>query len=483
MTKEEIIKCKPSEVWSHFFEISQIPRCSGNEHQIICYLKEISRKNGLSYRQDEAGNICIKKQATPGMENKSGVILQGHVDMICEKNADTVHDFSSDPIKLLIQDGWLTADGTTLGADNGIAVAMALAVMESKTIEHGPMEFLLTVEEESSLKGAMELDSSILENRILINLDSEEEGIFYIGCAGGITTIGDMEIQKENIPVGHKSFQLIVTGLTGGHSGIEIHEERGNAIAIGSRILRDINLKCSVHLHNIDGGGQYNVIPREIVISFTASDSELITPIINEYKKTLENELGISEPNLSIMLVEENNIPDMVFTKELSENLINLLFSLPHGVIKMSQKMTDTVETSTNLASVSLLNGKINIVTSQRSSIESENYDIAAQVRTIMEMAGSEVYFENFYPAWEPNQDSALVRLFKDIYRRTKGREAGVKVLHGGLECGIFSHKVNNMEMISFGPKLEHVHSPSERLNISSVVSVWEFLLKVLKEI
>jgi len=483
MTKEEIISMKPSSVWNQFYEISQIPRCSTKEEKILTYLKDFCQKNNLTYKQDQIQNICIKKPATPGMEKLPGVVLQGHVDMVCEKNAGTEHDFSVDPIKLLVKDGWVTADGTTLGADNGIAVAMALAVMESKTIEHGPLEALFTIDEESSLTGALELDPAIVDGTILLNIDSEEEGEFTIGCAGGVNTIGNLDVEEEITPVGYKSYQLQVTGFKGGHSGMEIHEGRGNAVSIGARIIRDINRKTPVNIHSINGGGKHNAIPREIFISFTADDPESIVSTISEYSKILKNEMGDSETNMSVKVVEETSLPEKVFTKDFSDRLLGILFSLPHGVIKMSRKVPGLVETSTNLASVVLEDGNIKIETSQRSSIMSENDEIADKVRTIMEAGGADVHYESRYPSWAPDPDSNILKLFKDVYKREEGKDAEVKAIHAGLECGVIGDKLENMEMISFGPDMEDVHTPDERLKISSVTAVWEFLLKILKEV
>ena len=483
MTKEEIISMKPSVVWNQFYEISQIPRCSTKEEKILSYLKEFCKKNNLTYKQDKIQNICIKKPAIPGMEKLPGVVLQGHVDMVCEKNAGTEHDFSVDPIKLLVKDGWVTADGTTLGADNGIAVAMALAVMESKTIEHGPLEALFTIDEESALTGALELDPSIVDGTILFNIDSEEEGIFYIGCAGGVTTIGNMKIEEEAATSGHNSYELQVTGFKGGHSGAEIHEERGNALSVASRILRDISLKTHVRIHNINGGGKHNAIPRETFISFTVEDPEAIVNTITEYSRILKNEMGDLETNMSVKVVEENTLPKKVFTKGFSDRLLGIIFSMPHGVIKMSRKVPGLVETSTNLASVVLKDGNIQIETSQRSSIMSENDEIADKVRTIMEAGGATVHYESRYPSWEPDPDSNILKLFKDVYKREECKDAEVKAIHAGLECGVIGDKLENMEMISFGPDMEDVHTPDERLKISSVEAVWEFLLKILKEV
>ncbi|MDA3941554.1 MAG: aminoacyl-histidine dipeptidase [Spirochaetia bacterium] len=483
MTKNEIIAMEPSVVWNQFYEISQIPRCSTKEEKILAYLKVFCKKNNLTYKQDKIQNICIKKPATPGMENLPGVVLQGHVDMVCEKNAGTDHDFSVDPIKLLEKDGWVTADGTTLGADNGIAVAMSLAVLESKTIEHGPLEALFTIDEESALTGALDLDPSIVDGTILFNIDSEEEGIFYIGCAGGVTTIGNLTVEEESVPSGHNSYELQVTGFKGGHSGAEIHEERGNAISVAARILRDISSKTKVQTHKINGGGKHNAIPREIFISFTAEDPEVIVDTISEYSRILKNEIGDLETNMSVKVVEENSIPEKVFTEDFSNRLLGILYSLPHGVIKMSRKVPGLVETSTNLASIFKKNGNLEITTSQRSSVMSENDEIAGKVQAIMEAGGADVQFESRYPSWEPNPESNILKLFKKIYKREEGKEPGVRAIHAGLECGVIGDKLENMEMISFGPDMEDVHTPDERLKVSSVAAVWEFLLKVLKEV
>jgi dipeptidase D len=483
MTKEELISMKPSVVWNQFYEISQIPRCSTKEGEILSYLKNFCKKNNLTYKQDKIQNICIKKPASSGLENLPGVVLQGHVDMVCEKNAGTEHDFSVDPIKLLVKDGWVTADGTTLGADNGIAVAMALAVLESDTIEHGPLEALFTVDEESALTGALNLDPSIVDGTVLFNIDSEEEGIFYIGCAGGVNTIGNLAVEEEPLPKGHKSYELQVFGFKGGHSGAEIHEERGNAVSVSARILRDINSKTKVRIFNINGGGKHNAIPRENFISFTTDNPEAIVNTISEYSKILKNEMGDLEFNMNVKVVEENSVPKTVFTQGFSDRLIGILFSMPHGVIKMSRKVPGLVETSTNLASVVLKDGNIKIETSQRSSIMSENDEIADKVRTIMEAGGAKVHFESRYPSWEPDPNSNILKLFKDVYKREEGKDAEVKAIHAGLECGVIGNKLEGMEMISFGPDMEDVHTPDERLKISSVEAVWEFLLKILKEV
>ncbi|RLD31116.1 MAG: aminoacyl-histidine dipeptidase, partial [Bacteroidetes bacterium] len=333
------------------------------------------------------------------------------------------------------------------------------------------------------LTGALELDPSIVDGSILFNIDSEEEGIFYIGCAGGVTTIGNLEVEEESFPAGANSYQLQVTGFKGGHSGAEIHEDRGNAISVAARIFRDISVKTNVHIHDINGGGKHNAIPREIFISFTAENPESIVDTITKYSSFLKNEIGDLETNMSVKVVEESTLPKKVFTKDFSDRLLGILFSMPHGVIKMSRKVPGLVETSTNLASVVLNNGNIQIETSQRSSIMSENDEIADKVRTIMEAGGAAVHSESRYPSWEPDPDSNILKLFKNVYKREEGKDAEVMAIHAGLECGVIGDKLENMEMISFGPDMEDVHTPDEKLKISSVAAVWEFLLKILKEV
>ncbi|RKX85538.1 MAG: hypothetical protein DRP58_05675 [Spirochaetes bacterium] len=295
--------------------------------------------------------------------------------------------------------------------------------------------------------------------------------------------MGNLKVEEESAPAGGNSYQLQVTGFKGGHSGAEIHEERGNAVSVAARILRDISLKTNVHIHDINGGGKHNAIPREIFISFTAENPEVIVNTITEYSRILKNEMGDLEINMSVKVVEENEVPKKVFTKDFSNRLIGILFSMPHGVIKMSRKVPGLVETSTNLASVVLADGNIKIETSQRSSIMSENDEIADKVKTIMEAGGAVVHYESRYPSWEPDPDSSILKLFKDVYRREEGKDAEVMAIHAGLECGVIGDKLENMEMISFGPDMEDVHTPDERLKISSVASVWEFLLKILKEV
>ena len=481
----DLSSLKPQSVWKFFYDISQIPRCSGHEEKVIKYLEDFAEKHSLDYKKDSAGNVCIKKPAAPGYESKPVVVLQGHVDMVCEKNTDVNFDFNTEGIRLTVEDGWITAEGTTLGADNGIAVAMTLAVLADRSLEHGPLEALFTVDEETGLTGATNLDPSMIDGRILFNIDSEEEGIFYIGCAGGITTIGTIPVREEQPRKDSTSFSLSITGFRGGHSGAEIHEGRGNSVVSCSRILKAISSRTEIRLFRLDGGDKHNAIPRECTASFTAAgeEEEKITAIVDKYRTILMDEYGDIEPNLEIKLEKSGSHPEKVLTGEDSVKIIDTLFVLPHGVIGMSRKLPGLVETSTNLAAAHLKDGKVTILTSQRSSTMSMMDHIALQVRTILKNAGAEIKLEGQHPAWTPDPGSNILKTFKKVYTESTGKVPEVTAIHAGLECGVLGEKFEGMEMISFGPDMEEVHTPDERLSISSVERTWEFLLKVLKEV
>ncbi|MFW5711887.1 MAG: beta-Ala-His dipeptidase, partial [Spirochaetota bacterium] len=372
----------PEKVWRFFEEISQIPRCSQNEDQIRDYLKKFAEDRNLKSVQDEVGNLVIKKPATKGHENAKGVVLQGHMDMVCEKNASTQHDFSKDPIKLVKDGDWLKADGTTLGADNGIAVAMALAVLDSDDIQHGPIEALFTTDEESGLTGALGLDPSILDGRILLNMDSEEEGVFYIGCAGGVTTSGWCPIEWSPTPEGYVYYKLSVTGLKGGHSGGDIHEDRGNAIKLAVRLLWNLLEKVDIRIATLEGGGKHNAIPRECFVTFVApaNQQESTLQIVDNIRTNISSEILDIEPNLQVTLEHEQTTPEKVLSPKATFKAINCLFMMPHGVDEMSRAIPGLVETSTNLASVNLQDYEVQIVTSQRSSMVSKRDNMANRI-------------------------------------------------------------------------------------------------------
>ncbi len=485
MSINPIKDLQPEAVWKYFYEITQIPRCSKHEEEIIKYLKEFAENNNLPFETDKTGNICIKKKASSGYESKPKVVLQGHVDMVCEKNSDVSFDFFRDPVKLKKEGDWLTAEGTTLGADNGIAVAMALAVLSDKSLSHGPVEALFTVDEETGLTGAVNLDPSIVEGDILLNIDSEEEGIFYIGCAGGITTIGNIDVKSEVPPVDIVPVTFKISGLRGGHSGAEIHEGRGDSVVLGARILYDIASKADIRLYGLDGGDKHNAIPREFSASFIINrkDENKIRSIIGKYKEIFTSEYGDIEPGMKIDFSVTDNVPMRVLTMEDSKKIITTLFILPHGVIGMSRKLAGLVETSTNLAAVHLADDTVTILTSQRSSVMSAMDHIAGRVRAVLELAGAAISEEGKHPAWDPDPGSNILKVFKDVYKRTSSKEAEIKAIHAGLECGVLREKFTGMEMVSFGPDIMDVHTPDERLNIPSVERTWNFLLEVLKEV
>jgi len=475
---------EPKLVWQHFYEISQIPRGSGNEEAVGDYIISIAQRNNLEYKKDNFGNIIVSKPATSGMENSTGTVIQGHTDMVCEKNNETVHDFLTDPIKL-IQDGeWIKADGTTLGADNGIGVCYALAVMDEKSISHPPMEFLFTVDEETGLTGANSLDSDFVKGKILINLDSEEEGTFYIGCAGGQHTILRKKIEWQQVSSGFSFFKIKIGGLRGGHSGLNIHEGFGNSINLLGRFLYNLAEKTNFQLASFSGGSKHNAIPREAeaIIGVQEDAIDTLKSFISKFDGIFKNELQFSDNGVFLEINDDSHV-EMVFPNELQNQLIRLLYSIPHGVTEMSHAVEGLVETSTNLAIVEIKDDNIEILTSQRSSVASAIIDIAGKVRAVGELSGFEIEEGGGYPAWEPNPDSALLKFAAAAYKDTTGQEAEVKVIHAGLECGIIGEKYEGMDMISFGPTIEGAHSPDERAHKQSVHNCWNFLVELLKKI
>jgi dipeptidase D len=480
---ESIIEgLEPKLAWQHFYEISQIPRGSGDEEAVGKYIISVAKRNNLEYEKDDLGNIIVKKPATAGKEDSTGTVIQGHTDMVCEKNNDTVHDFTKDPIKL-IQDGeWMKADGTTLGADNGIGVCFALAVMEDNSIEHPPMEFLFTVDEETGLTGATELKSDFVKGKILINLDSEEEGAFYIGCAGGQHTILRKTTELIQPESGYAFFTVKIGGLRGGHSGLNIHEGFGNSIKLLSRFLYNLSDTAEFQLASFKGGSKHNAIPREAEAVIAIKDSNKLKELAKEFDGIYKNELQFSDKDVFLEL-SETAAAEKVFTEDYKKTLIRLLYSIPHGVTEMSQAVEGLVETSTNMAIIESKEDSLELLTSQRSSLASAIKDIAGKVRSIGELAGFEIEEGGGYPAWEPNPDSALLKFATDAYKETTGQEAEVKAIHAGLECGIIGEKYDGMDMISFGPTIEGAHSPDERVHMQSVKNCWDFLVELLKKI
>ena len=481
---ESIYLLKPEKLWYYFAEVLKIPRPSKKEEKIVDYLKNFGDRHKLETILDAVGNVVIRKPGSPGLQNAPSVCLQGHVDMVCEKDADIDHDFDKDPIQTYIEDGWLKARGTTLGADNGIAVATMLALLEAKDIVHGPLECLFTVDEETGLTGAFGLDPTMLKSRILLNLDSEDDGEFFIGCAGGKDTVIELPVSKEDIPLGYVTLRLKVSGLQGGHSGDDIHRNRGNANKILNRFLWETAGKYGIRISFFEGGNLRNAIAREATGIFLVPAGHLrsVKSFAEQYLKDLRFEFRVSEPDLKIEL-EEFETPGFVLSKSLQDNLLNSLYACPHGVMAWSQDIPGFVETSTNLASVKMQNGKIRIATSQRSSIESAKDDICNMVASVFRLTGAHIEHSDGYPGWAPNPNSQVLELCVKSYEDLFGQKPVVRAIHAGLECGLIGDKYPGMDMISYGPTMRGVHSPTERLEISTVEKFWVLTLDLLQKI
>lgn len=473
---------KPANLWKNFASMNQIPRPSKHEEKIQAFAKKFGENLGLETIIDEAGNIIIRKPATAGMENRMGLILQGHLDMVPQKNSDINHDFLNDPIKPYVEDGWVKAKGTTLGADNAIGVAAAMAVLEANDIVHGPIEVLMTCDEETGMTGANGLKAGILKGDILMNLDSEDEGELYIGCAGGINTKVVFNYTEENIPAGMIAYKISVTGLKGGHSGLDINLGRGNANLIINRLMLNASERYGLRLAGIDGGNMRNAIPREAFAVVLVPESEIkeFTLFVDEYFAFAKNELKDSDPGLKIA-IEQVELPVSLIDAETQANLFEAINTCPNGVYAMSKDMPDVVETSSNLAIVKSENGKIEIASLQRSAVDSEKHKVAKEFYNVFTKAGGTATFSGDYPGWKPNVNSPILKAMKEGYHAKFGKIPEVKVIHAGLECGILGAKYPNWDMISFGPTIRNPHSPDEKVNIKTVELFWEFLVETLK--
>ncbi|MCX6149729.1 MAG: aminoacyl-histidine dipeptidase [Ignavibacteriales bacterium] len=482
MSNKAIEGIQPELLWERFYEISQIPRPSKKEGKVIEYLKDVANELNLPFKEDAVGNIVISLPASKGLENSRVVVLQGHVDMVCEKNKNTKFDFDNDPIKFVREGDWLKADGTTLGSDNGIGVAAGLAILTDENFSHGPIECLFTVDEETGLTGANNLQPGFITGKTLLNLDTEEDGAFYIGCAGGVDTQGSFEIQYTELSPGYLAYNLSVTGLKGGHSGSEIHLGKGNAIKILGRTLKQIE-ENDFHMALIEGGSKRNAIPREAeaLIFVKNSEIEKLESVVKEFESLAQIEFNTTEPGLKINLVKQEKASSKVFTKDLQNKLIDVILGLPHGVVNMSPDIPDLVETSTNLATVTINDGIIVIGTSQRSSVESAKYYIQHSVESVFNLAVAKVLSGDGYQGWKPNLDSEILKISKDVFKKLFGEEPALKAVHAGLECGILGDKYPGLDMISFGPTIEGAHSPDEKVKISTVEKFYN-LLKVLLE-
>ncbi len=485
MASAAIEGLKPELVWKYFAEISRIPRGSKNEAAISKYVLDTAKKLGLQAKADKLGNVVVRKQASANREQARSVALQGHLDMVCEKNKDTVHDFRKDPIEIIRKGNLLMANGTTLGADNGIAVATNLAIMEDRSIEHGPLELLFTVDEETGLTGASNLSADFLESRTLLNLDSEEEGALYVGCSGGKDTVGIWKVRFEEAVGPLTAVQVRVSGLKGGHSGLDIDKGRGNAIKIMNRVLLALD-PIGARLAFFDGGNKHNAIPRECetVLLIPSKRFKEAGEILGDLGATIKAELAAVEPGLVVSLVKLNSRKKWkVMRKGEQQKIMKTISALPHGVIKMSADIPGLVETSTNVAVVKTIKDTISIATSQRSSVASEISEISQSVSFIFELGGATIQHTDAYPGWKPNMDSTILGIAKSSFRALYGKDPEVKAIHAGLECGIIGERIPGMDMVSFGPTLEGVHSPDEKIYIDTVERFWNFLLEILKRV
>ena len=479
-----IAQLEPCSVFRFFDEICRIPRPSKKEGNIIAYLQNFGQSRGLETITDVAGNVLIRKPATAGKEQSKTVVLQAHMDMVCEKNADVEHDFLEDPIKAYVDGDWIRARGTTLGADNGIGIAAILAVLDANNLEHGNIEALFTVDEETGLTGAFALSSDLLKGEILINLDSEDDGELFIGCAGGCDTLATFDYEEESGDEKMFFFTVNVSGLLGGHSGDDIDKGRANANKLLVEYLARIDKQTTLRICNIDGGNLRNAIAREasVIAAVPFAYKETLRIEFNHYLTEIEEKFCDAEPNLSMVLQSES--PQKTFIDyTTSQSLLSALVDCPHGVIAMSEAMPGLVETSTNLASIKMLSGKITISTSQRSSLESAKNALAKEVENIFVENGAIVTHSDGYPGWNPNTNSEIVRLTAATYEQLFGEKARVRAIHAGLECGLFAEKYPHLDMISFGPTMRGVHSPDERLSITATQRFWQLLIEVLKQI
>ena len=478
----EIRNLSPQHVWGYFHDLTQIPRPTGHMDAVTRYILAFGKESGLETLQDKTGNIVIRKPATPGMEHCKTEIIQGHLDMVPQKNAATVHNFETDPIDAYIDGDWVTARDTTLGADNGIGVALALAVLSDNTLKHGPVEALFTVDEEVGMDGAFGLKPGFLKGEILINADSEEEGELFVGCAGGADLNISFQFKEDiAIPEGDVAVKLSLTGLKGGHSGVDIHLGRANANKLMFRFLKEAVRDYGARLSSIDGGSLRNAIPREAVaiITIPGDNVEALWELVADYQDMFRTEYqGIEESVLFV--AEPAELPASLIPEEIQDDLINAIEGCQNGVISMLADFPGTVETSTNLASVKKSDQLIEIKILTRSSSESRKEQICSSLESVFALAGAKVEYGSSYGGWQPNIKSEILGVMQRVYEQKFGRTPNVKVMHAGLECGIIQTVYPDMDMISFGPDLQYPHSPDERVSISSVQKVWTFLTETL---
>ncbi|MCE8052708.1 aminoacyl-histidine dipeptidase [Halomonas daqingensis] len=481
---EHLAQLSPQPLWRHFRTLCNTPRPSGHEAELVAILERWAEQHGLAHDRDDFGNLRLSKPATPGHEGAPGVILQGHLDMVAQANADHPHDFTRDPIETYVDDGWLRARHTTLGADNGLGVAAALAILEDDTLAHGPLEALFTLEEESSMGGALQLGENWLQGSVLLNLDSEDRGEVFIGCAGGADIVVEAQLPTAKSGVDEVALELALTGLVGGHSGIDIHRGRGNANRLLVRVLRALEA-YDIRLVSYRGGTLRNAIPREAFATVVLPADEVAAAEnrVQALERQLRAELAGVDEGLSLAAARVAERPAQALNAHASSMLLAALNAAPYGVERMSSAVPGVVETSNNLGVVSLDEGRFHLCALVRSLRDSAVEDLADRFRGLFDLIGARTRVENAYPGWTPAPDSALLSRFERLHRQLVGREPAVKVIHAGLECGILAGKYPNLEMISFGPSIRGAHSPDERVELDSVVEFWDLLRALIEDL
>ena len=479
-----VSQLSPTALWKNFADLNAVPRPSKKEERVIAFAKAFGESLNLPTMVDHIGNVIIKKPATSGMEDRMTVVLQSHLDMVHQKNADTVFDFDQEGIKMIIDGDWVKADGTTLGADNGIGVATIMALLESTDIPHPPLEALFTIDEETGMTGALELKGGLLDADIMLNLDTEDDDELTIGCAGGVDITGSGSYQIVPPMADSATYEISITGLTGGHSGMDIHKGRGNANKLMNRLLLTLEKEVGMQIVSVDGGGLRNAIPRESFAVVVVSQSKVskLESIVNTYTETLNQEYGTTDSQLTIGL-ESSKAANSVMDPQYQHKILRSIYAVPSGIYRMSPDIDSLVQTSNNLARVEIKDGQASVLCLCRSSVDSEKADMRMAISSALELAGLAVEVGGSYPGWTPAPSSAIVTIMADLYRELFDGEPHVNACHAGLECGILGTNYPDMDMISFGPNIRGAHSPDEKVQISSVQKYWKYLLETLKRI
>ena len=478
----EIRNLQPKAIWENFYLLTQVPRSSGHLEKIQKFLLDWAKEKGVEAKLDDAGNVIMYKPASPGMEDCKVVTLQGHMDMVPQKTPESPHNFETDPIETWIDGEWVKAKNTTLGADDGMAVATIMAIMEDNTLKHGPLEGFITADEESTMGGVNNMSADLLKGEILLNLDNETFGEFMIGSAGGVNLTASLEYKEEEVPEGDAAVKIGIHNLLGGHSGLEINEGRGNANKMMARLVQDAIANFEARLASWQGGNMRNAIPRDcdVVLTVPAENVDALKEVVDEWRETFKGEYGFVEKALTLD-IEDTDLPAALVPEEIQDNLVNALCACHNGVMRFIPEVPSIVETSSNLAIVEIGSGKVMFKVLVRSSRDSMRDCCSETLESVFSMAGMKIELDGAYPAWQPNPESEIVALMKDVYKELFGAESKVQVIHAGLECGVIGAKYPKMDMVSFGPTMRSPHTPNERCYIPSVEKYWQFVLTTLE--